>query len=177
MCLYSCGRAVCESSITDHRGCMITNAVSVSSITDHRSVGTDRTRAFWTAVRPHRTLSPPLHAVASSPVNPAPLDSVSCARVLQALGAHLGKRVFATIRQPSQGPTFGIKGGAAGGGYSQVNKGRLALLPIVLPPRNPCPRPPVPCPLVVTNVQWCLVMFSYGDVVSPARLDPIKIDV
>ena len=38
----------------------------------------------------------------------------------QALGAHLGKRVITVIRQPSQGPTFGIKGGAAGGGYSQV---------------------------------------------------------
>ena len=36
------------------------------------------------------------------------------------IGAHLGKKVFACIRQPSQGPTFGIKGGAAGGGYSQV---------------------------------------------------------
>lgn len=38
----------------------------------------------------------------------------------QALGAHLGKIAFANVRQPSQGPTFGIKGGAAGGGYSQV---------------------------------------------------------
>ncbi|HSQ22075.1 MAG TPA: formate--tetrahydrofolate ligase, partial [Coriobacteriia bacterium] len=38
----------------------------------------------------------------------------------QALGAHLGKSVMTCIRQPSQGPTFGIKGGAAGGGYSQV---------------------------------------------------------
>jgi methylenetetrahydrofolate dehydrogenase (NADP+)/methenyltetrahydrofolate cyclohydrolase/formyltetrahydrofolate synthetase/formate--tetrahydrofolate ligase len=38
----------------------------------------------------------------------------------QAFGAHLGKRVFTCIRQPSMGPTFGIKGGAAGGGYSQV---------------------------------------------------------
>jgi methylenetetrahydrofolate dehydrogenase (NADP+)/methenyltetrahydrofolate cyclohydrolase/formyltetrahydrofolate synthetase/formate--tetrahydrofolate ligase len=38
----------------------------------------------------------------------------------QALGAHLDKRVFTCIRQPSMGPTFGIKGGAAGGGYSQV---------------------------------------------------------
>jgi formyltetrahydrofolate synthetase len=38
----------------------------------------------------------------------------------QALGAHLHKRVVTCIRQPSQGPTFGIKGGAAGGGYSQV---------------------------------------------------------
>ncbi len=38
----------------------------------------------------------------------------------QAIGAHLGRRVFTCIRQPSMGPTFGIKGGAAGGGYSQV---------------------------------------------------------
>jgi formyltetrahydrofolate synthetase len=38
----------------------------------------------------------------------------------QALGAHLGKQVFTCIRQPSMGPTFGIKGGAAGGGYAQV---------------------------------------------------------
>lgn len=34
--------------------------------------------------------------------------------------ARLGKRAAVAIRQPSQGPTFGIKGGAAGGGYSQV---------------------------------------------------------
>ncbi|XP_020632304.1 formate--tetrahydrofolate ligase-like [Orbicella faveolata] len=40
--------------------------------------------------------------------------------VAQAMGAHLKKNCFACIRQPSQGPTFGIKGGAAGGGYSQV---------------------------------------------------------
>ncbi|MFZ4573338.1 MAG: formate--tetrahydrofolate ligase [Phycisphaerales bacterium] len=38
----------------------------------------------------------------------------------QGLGAHLKQRVFTCIRQPSMGPTFGIKGGAAGGGYSQV---------------------------------------------------------
>ena len=38
----------------------------------------------------------------------------------QALGAHLDQKVFTCIRQPSMGPTFGIKGGAAGGGYSQV---------------------------------------------------------
>ncbi len=37
----------------------------------------------------------------------------------QALGA-LGKRSMACLREPSLGPTFGIKGGAAGGGYSQV---------------------------------------------------------
>ena len=33
---------------------------------------------------------------------------------------HIGKRATISIRQPSMGPTFGIKGGAAGGGYSQV---------------------------------------------------------
>ena len=33
---------------------------------------------------------------------------------------HIGKRATIAIRQPSMGPTFGIKGGAAGGGYSQV---------------------------------------------------------
>jgi formate--tetrahydrofolate ligase len=32
----------------------------------------------------------------------------------------IGKRATIAIRQPSMGPTFGIKGGAAGGGYSQV---------------------------------------------------------
>ena len=33
---------------------------------------------------------------------------------------HIGKNAFTCIRQPSLGPVFGIKGGAAGGGYSQV---------------------------------------------------------
>jgi formate--tetrahydrofolate ligase len=34
--------------------------------------------------------------------------------------SHIGKRATIAVRQPSMGPTFGIKGGAAGGGYSQV---------------------------------------------------------
>ncbi len=34
--------------------------------------------------------------------------------------AHIGKNAVISLRQPSMGPTFGIKGGAAGGGYSQV---------------------------------------------------------
>ena len=33
---------------------------------------------------------------------------------------HFGKQATLALRQPSMGPTFGIKGGAAGGGYSQV---------------------------------------------------------
>ena len=38
----------------------------------------------------------------------------------QALGSALGKSAACCLRQPSMGPTFNIKGGAAGGGYSQV---------------------------------------------------------
>ena len=56
-------------------------------------------------------------------ITPTPLGegkTTTTVGVSQALGAHLGKRVITCIRQPSQGPTFGIKGGAAGGGYSQV---------------------------------------------------------
>jgi formyltetrahydrofolate synthetase len=56
-------------------------------------------------------------------ITPTPLGegkSTTMMGLSQALGAHLGKKVFTCIRQPSQGPTFGIKGGAAGGGYSQV---------------------------------------------------------
>jgi len=34
--------------------------------------------------------------------------------------SHIGRRATAAIRQSSMGPTFGIKGGAAGGGYSQA---------------------------------------------------------
>lgn len=33
---------------------------------------------------------------------------------------HIGKKAIAVLREPSLGPVFGIKGGAAGGGYSQV---------------------------------------------------------
>ncbi len=56
-------------------------------------------------------------------ITPTPLGegkTTTTVGLSQALGAHLGKRVMTCIRQPSQGPTFGIKGGAAGGGYSQV---------------------------------------------------------
>ncbi|MCJ1325561.1 tetrahydrofolate synthase [Thelotrema lepadinum] len=56
-------------------------------------------------------------------ITPTPLGegkSTTTMGLTQALGAHLGKIAFANVRQPSQGPTFGVKGGAAGGGYSQV---------------------------------------------------------
>ncbi len=56
-------------------------------------------------------------------ITPTPLGegkTTTTVGLSQAIGAHLNKKVFTNIRQPSQGPTFGIKGGAAGGGYSQI---------------------------------------------------------
>ena len=56
-------------------------------------------------------------------ITPTPLGEGKSTTVIglaQAFGAHLKKPSMVCIRQPSQGPTFGIKGGAAGGGYSQV---------------------------------------------------------
>ncbi|KAG3290434.1 methylenetetrahydrofolate dehydrogenase (NADP+ dependent) 1 like [Ictidomys tridecemlineatus] len=56
-------------------------------------------------------------------ITPTPLGegkSTVTIGLVQALTAHLHVNSFACLRQPSQGPTFGVKGGAAGGGYAQV---------------------------------------------------------
>ena len=72
-----------------------------------------------------------LNRIASNPtgryvdvtaITPTPLGegkTTTTIGLVQGLG-RLGHRSIACIRQPSMGPTFGIKGGAAGGGYSQV---------------------------------------------------------
>lgn len=57
-----------------------------------------------------------------SAITPTPLGE---GKTVTTIGASLGlarkaKKVATCIRQPSMGPIFGIKGGAAGGGYSQV---------------------------------------------------------
>ncbi|MFA5203586.1 MAG: formate--tetrahydrofolate ligase [Lentisphaeria bacterium] len=55
-------------------------------------------------------------------ITPTPLGegkTVTTIGLAQALNK-IGKRAIVCIRQPSMGPVFGIKGGAAGGGYSQV---------------------------------------------------------
>jgi formate--tetrahydrofolate ligase len=60
--------------------------------------------------------------VVVSAVTPTPLGEGKTTTTVglgQAM-RHLGKRATVAIRQPSMGPTFGIKGGAAGGGYAQV---------------------------------------------------------
>ncbi|MER7079531.1 Formate-tetrahydrofolate ligase [Saccharopolyspora kobensis] len=65
---------------------------------------------------------PTARYVVVSAITPTPLGEGKTTTTVglgQAL-RHLGKRSAIAIRQPSMGPTFGIKGGAAGGGYSQV---------------------------------------------------------
>ena len=76
-----------------------------------------------TAVRDRLTLQPDGNYIVVTGINPTPLGegkSTTTIGLSQAIGAYLNRKVFTCIRQPSQGPTFGIKGGAAGGGYSQV---------------------------------------------------------
>ncbi len=60
--------------------------------------------------------------IAVTAINPTPLGE---GKTVTAIGlgqglARIGKKVCNTSRQPSKGPVFGIKGGACGGGYSQV---------------------------------------------------------
>ena len=63
------------------------------------------------------------HYVDVTAITPTPLGegkTTTTVGLSQALGARLGKKAITVVRQPSMGPTFGIKGGAAGGGYSQI---------------------------------------------------------
>ncbi|MGD2163026.1 MAG: formate--tetrahydrofolate ligase [Anaerolineales bacterium] len=56
-------------------------------------------------------------------ITPTPLGegkSTTMVGLTQGMGTRLGKNVMCCIRQPSMGPTFNLKGGAAGGGYSQI---------------------------------------------------------
>src|SRR5215216_69297 len=65
---------------------------------------------------------PKARYVVISAITPTPLGEGKTTTTV-GLGqafSHIGKRATVTIRQPAMGPTFGIKGGAAGGGYSQV---------------------------------------------------------
>jgi methylenetetrahydrofolate dehydrogenase (NADP+)/methenyltetrahydrofolate cyclohydrolase/formyltetrahydrofolate synthetase/formate--tetrahydrofolate ligase len=75
------------------------------------------------SIRDRLATAPTGKYVVVTAITPTPLGegkTTVTVGLSQALGAHLRKRVMTCIRQPSMGPTFGIKGGAAGGGYSQV---------------------------------------------------------
>ena len=65
---------------------------------------------------------PQARYVVVTAVTPTPLGegkTVHTIGISMALN-RIGQRAVCTIRQPSMGPVFGVKGGAAGGGYSQV---------------------------------------------------------
>src|SRR5687768_11282115 len=65
---------------------------------------------------------PPAKYVVVTAITPTPLGEGKTTTTVglgQAM-KHIGKNAVISLRQPSMGPTFGIKGGAAGGGYSQV---------------------------------------------------------
>src|SRR5207247_8347599 len=69
-----------------------------------------------------RARRPTARYVVVSAITPTPLGEGKTTTTV-GLGQafrHIGKRATICVRQPSMGPTFGIKGGAAGGGYSQV---------------------------------------------------------
>ncbi|MDT8318836.1 MAG: formate--tetrahydrofolate ligase, partial [bacterium] len=56
-------------------------------------------------------------------ITPTPLGEGKTTTVIgltESLGSVLKKKAICCIRQPSMGPTFNVKGGAAGGGYSQI---------------------------------------------------------
>jgi formate--tetrahydrofolate ligase len=85
--------------------------------------GTGKAKVQFAAVLSRLRDAPHGNYVVCTGINPTPLGegkSTTTVGLVQALGAILGRRAYACIRQPSQGPTFGIKGGAAGGGYAQV---------------------------------------------------------
>jgi formate--tetrahydrofolate ligase len=73
-------------------------------------------------VRDRLAGAPKARYVAVTAITPTPLGegkTTTAVGLAQGL-ARLGHRTMVTLRQPSMGPTFGVKGGAAGGGYSQV---------------------------------------------------------
>ncbi len=70
----------------------------------------------------HLAARPRAKYVVMTGITPTPLGEGKTTTTI-GLGqafARIGKRATIAIRQASMGPTFGIKGGAAGGGYSQV---------------------------------------------------------
>src|SRR5207244_6419936 len=74
-------------------------------------------------------------------INPTPAGegkSTVTVGVTQAL-RRLGKNAILAIREPSLGPVFGVKGGAAGGGYAQVLPWRVSPFPVprAYPPARP----------------------------------------
>ncbi|MDQ2965078.1 MAG: formate--tetrahydrofolate ligase [Chloroflexota bacterium] len=84
--------------------------------------GPTKAKVSLAAIRRLEALNPRGRYVVVTAITPTPLgEGKSTTTVGLAQGLNrIGKRAAVAIRQPSLGPVFGIKGGAAGGGYSQV---------------------------------------------------------
>lgn len=101
----------------------IDDIASEMGLPDHllEPYGTDVMKIKLEAIE-ELTDRPKAKYVVVSAVTPTPLGEGKTTTTV-GLGQgfkHIGKRATVAIRQPSMGPTLGIKGGAAGGGYSQV---------------------------------------------------------
>lgn len=84
-------------------------------------MGTGKAKITWDALK-NRISKPQGSLILVTSVNPTPFGegkTVTTIGLTQALN-RIGKRATCVIREPSMGPVFGIKGGAAGGGLSQV---------------------------------------------------------
>lgn len=84
--------------------------------------GSTKAKIDWRLLRDPQLPAPRAKYIDVTAISPTPLGegkTTTTVGLTQGLG-YIGKRAVAALRQPSMGPTFGIKGGAAGGGYSQV---------------------------------------------------------
>ncbi|MEX1168716.1 MAG: formate--tetrahydrofolate ligase [Chloroflexota bacterium] len=84
--------------------------------------GPTKAKVTMEAIRRLETERPRGRYVLVTAITPTPLGegkSTTAVGLAQGLN-RIGRRAAVNLRQPSLGPVFGIKGGAAGGGYSQV---------------------------------------------------------
>ena len=91
------------------------------SSTEIVPMGRNIAKITWNALK-SRMVKPQGSLVLVTSVNPTPFGegkTVTTIGLTQAL-CRIGQSATCVIREPSMGPVFGIKGGAAGGGYSQV---------------------------------------------------------
>ena len=91
------------------------------SSTEIMPMGRNVAKITWDALK-SRMNKPQGSLVLVTSVNPTPFGegkTVTTIGLTQAL-CRIGQSATCVIREPSMGPVFGIKGGAAGGGYSQV---------------------------------------------------------
>ncbi|XP_045576669.1 C-1-tetrahydrofolate synthase, cytoplasmic isoform X4 [Salmo salar] len=112
--------AIAHSFTPKTIGCLAREVGLFSEEVEH--YGTTRAKVRLEALNRLKTQPDGKYLVVTG-ITPMPLGEGTTTTTLglaQALGAHLHVNSFACVRQPSQGSNFGVKGGAVGGGYSQV---------------------------------------------------------